>query len=341
MKKTFIILTALTFLFGLICNSLMADELPRDSDSPRRDVPEARQERAARGDRDRDPDASNSQRGRMRGRPAMSNEAMAMELDRLKAENDLLKDEVQHLKQELLELLVDQIERQREQIDNLRMMMEEQYDFMRRLWEDQQHFTRGLLEKEYEMRATQTHLEIRRLEMMGEEGRNEEEENIERMLMEIEHAIEEDPEDPGLRVKLAYTYWEVDDPERAMEQFKMALTIDPDFDEAFHGLEKLREEYPDISREPRELHGAMGRVVFANKEGVKLETEEGHMEFIVPYRKTEEGEQALNDDVAELVGSLDTGVLVKILWDEKEDHRIIRRIERIEDEDRDEEHNEE
>jgi len=217
----------------------------------------------------------------------------------------------------MIRLLSIQLERQNEEIERLRRMLEEQHEF-----------TRRLLEREYEMRKEQFFMEKR------DWRPDDREPNIERDIMRLEEEVERRPNDLELRMKLAHVYREVDNMDAAIEQYKTALEIEPDFDRAFHELERLRAIFPDESRKPeRPLEDIVGTVISVNKEEIKLEPPEGDaIVFRVPFRQMDDGSWALDEDMAELVSSLQPGTRVRIVWRADEDSMFIHRIERIEDE---------
>ena len=100
-------------------------------------------------------------------------------------------------------------------------------------------------------------------------------------------------------------------------------------------MEELRAQFPDISRRPAEkpLKDAAGKVVSANKEEVKLEIFEGDaVTFKVPFIQAEDESWLPNEDFAEFTSSLQPGMRVRIVWEETDCCRIIRKIERIEGE---------
>ena len=179
----------------------------------------------------------------------------------------------------------------------------------------------------------------------------ENEGNIERDIEEVQEALKRNPNDPELHTKLAHLYLEVDHLDAAVEQYKMALSINPDFDPAFRGLEELRAKYPDISRELREerpegdpdisrdpeperpLEDNAGTVVSADKRHITLKTFEGEtFTFRVPLRRKDDGSWVLNEDFAEYAGSLKPGTQIAIVWEEVDGNRVIRKIERMEEE---------
>ena len=262
------------------------------------------------------------------------NDGLLAELAHLREENRALREEVRELKDDMIRLMSDQIERQQEQINSMRGMLEQQYEFMQ-----------GIIRAEFELRMAQQQMGMREFEM---ERRNDEG-NIERELNEIRSAVERDPNNPELRTKLGNVLWEVGDFHGAFEQYKTALSINPDFGPAFEAMERLREEFPDLSREMREreperdreperererpVEDAAGTVISANKEELKLKTWEGEIiTFRVPFIRRDDGSWALNEDLAHFVGSLEPGARVGLLWEEVEGRRVIRRIEPLEEE---------
>ena len=339
MKRVFMIFAALTVIFGFWCTSPMAQDAGE----------RAEESGEARIERDEDSDEHAEQEGHWDegddDRPEGLYERLFAELERQREENRALRSEVQHLKEEIVHLLSDQIQRQQEEIHNLRMMLEHQNEFMR-----------GLMKEEFEIRKTREVFgarwddknmdEMMRMRM----GMGENEGNIERDIGEAEEALRRNPNDPELHTKLAHLYLEVDNPDAAMKQYKIALSIDPNFDPAFHGLEELRAKYPDISREPgpdwggdpdmpnwigepepeRPFEKNAGTVVSADKRQITLKTFEGEtFTFRVPLRQKDDGTWVLNEDFAGYAGSLEPGTRIAILWEEVDGGRVIRRIERI------------
>ena len=315
MKRVFMILAALTVIFSLWCTSLIAEEIEAPIE------------------RDEDRNRPMEQEGHLddRDRPEGLYERLFADLEHHREENRALREEVRSLKDEIVRLLSDQIQRQQEEIDNLRMMLEQQNEFMR-----------GLMREEFEIRKTREVFGARRPDMDDMDmmmrmrmGMGEGEANIERDIEKIQEALKENPNDPELHTKLAQLYQEVDHLDAAIEQYKTALSIDPDFDPAFRGLEELRAKYPDISREPgpeRPLEDNAGTVVSADKREITLRTFEGEtFTFRVPSRQKDDGLWVLNEDLAEYAGSLEPGMRIAILWEEVEGNRVIREIKRIEE----------
>jgi tetratricopeptide (TPR) repeat protein len=222
--------------------------------------------------------------------------------------------------------------------------------------QQQQEFMQGLLKMEYELRMVQQHMGKREFETNRNDD-DKDEEYIEREMREIRAAVERDPNNPELRTKMGYVLWEVGEFHAAFEQFKIALSIDPDFRPAFEALEKLREEFPDMSREMRErerdltrepeqdwnrepeqererpvAHDA-GTVVSANREEVKLLTAAGEtITFRVPFKRGEDNSRMVDKELAHLVGSLKPDARVEVWWEEVEGRRFIRRIHQLEEE---------
>jgi len=315
MKKVFVVLTIFIIIFSLWCTSLMAEEsgkIQKQGELKRED--------------DRNEHVESEIHSDERDQPEGLYERLFAELERQREENRALREEVRNLKEEIIHLLSNQVERQEDEITTLRTMLEEQYNFVREL-----------LEGEYELRKAKQLVEVRKFEMeMGEHGTNAP--DIEREIAEIQGAVERDPNNLELRVRLGDLYWKVDNIEGAFHQYKTALSINPDFDRAFQALEKLRAEFPDISRRPERereqpLERIAGTVVSANKEEIKLGVGEGDvLTFRVEFRRREDGSWALNEDLAEFAGSLEPGMRVGLLWQEEEGRRVIRRIERTENE---------
>ena len=258
-----------------------------------------------------------------------NDDKLLAELERQREENRELRDEVRELKDEIINLMSAQIERQQEQIYSMGEMLGQQQEFMQ-----------GLLKAEYELRMAQQRMGIRGFGMNRNDNN---EENIERELQEIKAAVERDPNNPELRTKLGHILREAGNFDAAFEQFKTALSIDPDFGPAFEALQGLREEFPDLSREMRKreperdrnrpVEDAAGTVISANKEELKLKTREGEIiTFRVPFRRKEDGSWALNEDIAHFVSSLKPGARVGLLWEEAEGRRVIRRIEPLKEE---------
>ena len=315
MKRVFVVLSIFTVIFSLGCTTLMAEESG-----------EIQKQSKIKRDNGRNEYVEQESHSDDRDRPEGLYERLFAELERQREENRALREEVQDLKEEIIHLLSDQVQRQQDEIMTLRTMLEEQYNFVRRL-----------LEVEYELRKTKQFVEARKFEMeMGEYGTNEP--DIEREIAEIQGAVERDPNNLELRIKLGEFYWKVDNIESAFHQFKTALSIDPDFDRAFEALEELRAAFPDISRWSEQeldqpLERIAGTVVSANKEEIKLRVGEGEvLTFRVGFRQREDGSWALNEDLAEFAGSLEPDMQVVLLWQEEEGRRVIRRIERIEKE---------
>lgn len=316
MKRVFVVLTIFTVIFSLWCTSLMAEESGEIQEQ---------------GELKRDDDQNGhvEQEGHLddRDRPEGLYERLFAELEHQREENRALREEIRHLREEIIHLLSNQVQRQQDEIMTLRTMLEEQYNFVR-----------GLLEGEYELRKAKQLVEVRKFEMeMGEYGTNAP--DIEREIAEIQEAVERDPNNLELRMKLGDLYWKIDKIEGAFHQYKTALSIDPDFAPAFEALEKLRAVFPDISRWPERegeqtLERIAGAVVSANKEEIKLRVGEDDdvLTFRVEFRRRDDGSWALNEDLAEFAGSLEPGMRVVLLWQEEEGRRVIRRIERIENE---------
>ena len=246
--------------------------------------------------------------------------SLIAEIERQREEIRGLREEVRSLREGLLQLLANQIERQWDEMNALREMQQQQFNFMQEM-----------LNREHEVRLEQ---------MMGGRERNRErerddEDNIEMMLRRVQEEVKRNPGDPELRVHLGHLYWRAENVEGAYRQFKAALEIAPDFGEAFESLEKLRMEFPDVSRIPVEkrLEDSAGEVISANKEEIKLQLFESDdvVTFKVPFVQNEEGQWVLNEDFAHFASSLEPGMRIKVLWQEMEDRRIIRKVERLED----------
>ena len=325
MKRVFMILVALIVIFSFWCTSPMAQDTGE----------RAEESGEAHIERDEDSDEHAEQEGHWDegddDRPEGLYGRLLADLERQREENRALREEVRSLKDEIVHLLSDQIQRQQEEIHNLRMMLEQQNEFMR-----------GLMREEFEIRKTREMFGAGRddkdMEMMMRMrmGMGENEGNIERDIEEVQEALKRNPNDPELHTKLAHLYLEVDHLDAAVEQYKMALSINPDFDPAFRGLEELRAKYPDISREPepeRPLEDNAGTVVSANKEEITLKTFEGEtFTFKVPSRQKDDGSWVLNKDMAEYARELEPGMQIAIVWEEVEGNRVIREIRRMEKE---------
>ncbi|MFC1717090.1 hypothetical protein ACFL6S_25730 [Candidatus Poribacteria bacterium] len=311
MRKVFMVLVALAVIFSLSCISTMAEEARKESTGVRQT------QRSI--EKDHDPDEHIEREYKVIELPVGSYNRMVAELDRQREEIHSLREEVRSLREEIVQLLADLLERQWEEIHNLREMQQHQYNFMQEM-----------LSRENEIRLRQ---------VMGERNREwepeREEQNIEMELRHMQEQVERNPRDPELRLKLGHIYREVDNIDAAFGQFKAAIEIAPDFEPAYGALEDLRAQFPDVSRRPNEkpLEDSAGTVISANKEEIKLQVFEGDViTFKVPFIQNEEGKWVLVEDFAHFAGSLEPGMKVKILWQEMEDRRIIRRVERIEDE---------
>ena len=341
MKRVFMILVALIVIFSFWCTSPMAQDTGE----------RAEESGEAHIERDEDSDEHAEQEGHWDegddDRPEGLYGRLLADLERQREENRALREEVRSLKDEIVHLLSDQIQRQQEEIHNLRMMLEQQNEFMR-----------GLMREEFEIRKTREMFgagrddrDMDEMMMRMRMGMGENEGNIERDIEEVQEAMRRNPNDPELHVKLAHLYQEVDHLDAAIEQYKAALSINPDFDPAFRGLEELRTKYPDISREPRPdwpggdpdmpnwigepeqerpLEKNAGTVASADKRHIALKTFEGEtFTFRVPLRQKDDGSWVLNEDFARYAGSLEPGTRIAILWEEVDGGRVIRRIERI------------
>jgi tetratricopeptide (TPR) repeat protein len=252
------------------------------------------------------------------------NDKLIAEFERQREEIRALREEVRFLREGLLQLLANQMERQWEELNALREMQQHQYNFMQEM-----------LNREQEVRLDNMRRDDDR-NWEREKERERDGDEIEMMLKRDQEEVERNPGDPELRVHLGHLLWRVENIEGAYRQFKAALEIAPDFEEAFGSLERLRMEFPDVSRIPVEkpLEDSAGTVISANKEEIKLQIfgSDAVETFKVPFVQNEEGEWLLNEDFAHFAGSLEPGMRIKILWQKTEDRRIIHKIERLEDE---------
>lgn len=307
MKRVHMIFFALAVIFSLSCISLMAEE-DRTEYSGVEQTP---------GAVEKDSDWNEP--------TAVSYSRLVSELERQREEIRALREEVRSLREEILQLLITQLDRQWEEVKSLRMMQEHQYEFLQ-----------GMLKEEHNLRTRQfAEMREREPEWGRDKDKFEGEFNIGKELMHLQEQVELNPRDPELRMKLGHIYQEVDNIDAAFGQYKAALEVAPDFEPAFHALEELRMKFPDMSRKPAEkpLEDAAGEVISANKEEVKVAVFEGDaMTFKVPFIQNEEGAWVLNGDLSEYTGTLEPGMRVRIIWQQMEDRMVIRRIERMEDE---------
>jgi len=317
MRKVSVILVALAVILSLSCVSTMAQEVRKEYRVVKQ------KEGAVEKDSDRNENIKREYEivERITG---SSNNALIAELGRQREELQALREEIRSLREGLLQLLAMQIERQWEEMNALREMQQQQF-----------HFMQEMLGREHEGRFDRMNREDDR-ERDWTRERERDEDNIEMRLRRLQEEVERNPGNAELRVELGHFYWRLGDIEAAYRQFKAALEIAPDFEEAFGSLEKLRGEFPDISRVPVEkpLRDSAGEVISANKEEIKLQIFESDdvVTFNVPFVQNEVGEWVLNEDFAHFAGSLKPGMRIKILWQEMEDRRVIRKIERLEGE---------
>lgn len=315
MRKVCIVLVALAVILSLSCVSTMAQKVTEEYQVVKY------KEGAVKKDSDRNDNVKREYEiiERVAGSP---NNRLANEIERQREEIRGLREEIRSLREGLLQLLANQMERQWEEMHALREMQQQQ-----------SHFMQEMLGREHEVRLDN----MRRGDDRNRERERERdgEDNIEMMLRRVQEEVERNPGDPELRVHLGHLFWRAGNVERAYRQFKAALEIAPDFGEAFESLEKLRMEFPDVSRIPveRPLEDSAGEVISANEKEIKLQIFESDdvVTFKVPFVQNEEGKWVLNEDFAHFAGSLEPGARIKIFWQEMEDRRIIRKVQHLED----------
>jgi tetratricopeptide (TPR) repeat protein len=175
------------------------------------------------------------------------------------------------------------------------------------------------------------HLFREREEPREPERREEWRPRIEGEMRELEESVERRPDDIELRMKLARAYREAGKVEAAIMQYKAALEIKPGFDPPYKALKELGYRFPDEPRDrERPLEDSIGEVISTNEKEVKLKTREGEtVVFRVPHRQKDDGSWVLNDDLSEMAKSLERSDQVKIVWQEVEGRKVIRRMERV------------
>jgi len=384
MKRAFSILTVLVIIISLSCTFLIAEESGERRERTReREVEERREAQQAR---KKEAMEERMEQRRMREQPERLYERLFAELERQREEIRAL----------------------REEIADMRRMLEEQHAAMmpsrggmrygwRRGWAREQMLFRGRWEPERQdaqreidmaireteekverhpddlevrMRLAHLYLEVERVEdaihqyraiqdidpafdppydalaelkhkfphlfrereeQRESERREEWRPNIEGKIRELEEGVERHPDDIELRMKLARAYREAGKIEAAIMQYKVALEMRPDFAPPYKALKELGYRFPDEPRDrERPLEDSIGEVISTNEKEVKLKTREGEtVVFRVPHRQKDDGSWVLNDDLSEMAKSLERSDQVKIVWQEVEGRRVIRRMERI------------
>ena len=224
----------------------------------------------------------------------------------------------------LYDRLFEELERQRHEIRALREEIAE----LRRTLEEQSAPGRSRRGRRWEREGRPSR---ERGEM--ERPHTQREPDIEMEIRELQEAVERHPDNVDLRMKLGHLYRETDRVEAAVEQYKAVLEIRPDFDAPHRALKELGYRFPDTPREGKErLEDSAGEVISSNEREVVVRTREGDIvTFTVPSRQKDDGSWVLNQDLSEMAKSLKPDQKVKILWQEREEQRIIRRMERIEE----------
>jgi tetratricopeptide (TPR) repeat protein len=297
MKRVFVIITVLAVILSLSYGTLVAQERERGREVEKR-------EEADRADRRPDSDRRMEQEEGMRDRPEVP-------YDRLFAELRRQRDEIRAL---------------REEVAALRRMLEDQFALRRAR---QVRRGRELLRRWEEPEREPERGEFRE---RWEPERREIPEDIDRQIRDTREKLERHPDDMEVRMRLAHLYREVGKIEAAIEQYKEALKIAPDFDAPYQALKELGYRFPD---EPRDeevpLKDSVGEVISSSEKEVKVKTLEGDaVTFTVPSWQRDDGSWALNEDLSEMVKSLDPGARVKLFWREHEGLRVIQRMEKIE-----------
>jgi tetratricopeptide (TPR) repeat protein len=304
MKRVFVILTALAFILSLSYTFPLAQESGEKAG-------EAGEQR--------------SEEGRSL-EPVLHPEEFERATNRRRMEQER---RVSERPERLYDRLFAELERQREEIRALR----EEIAALRKMLEDQ-HASRKF------QRDRRRRIRPRRWESRREPERREpERRDIQRapdlhgQIRELEAGVERRPGDIELRMKLAHLYREAGKIEAAIEHYKAALEIDPDFDPPYRALQELGYRFPYESIERLEpLEDSVGEVISANEQEVELRTLEGEIvTFRVPSRQREDGSWMLREEYSRMAKSLEPGARVKIVWRESEGGKVIHAIERIEE----------
>jgi len=217
----------------------------------------------------------------------------------------------------------DQIQQLREEIMRLRRLIEErlQPQVRRGEGEPSRRFEQDRPREEYQMR---------------EEQRYERPMDIDSEIRMLEDKVSRDPKNVDAHMRLAHLYDERGRIEAAISQYEMVTKIRPDFDPPYTALERLRGQRREREAQSSEEFN-MGEVISSNMEEVTIKTLEGvTANFRVPRVRKDDGSWVPNMDIAQMAKSLDKGAKVKIFWNRVEDQKVIRRIEFLKMEKREE-----
>jgi len=154
--------------------------------------------------------------------------------------------------------------------------------------------------------------------------------NMDSEIRMLEEKVSKDPKNVDAHMRLAHLYDERGRIEAAISQYEMVTKIRPDFDPPYAALERLRNQRKEREARP-EGEFNMGEVISSNMEYVTIKTFEGKtVAFRVPRVKKDDGSLVPMMDIPE------KGARVRIFWNGVEGQKVIRRIEFLEREQREE-----
>ena len=155
--------------------------------------------------------------------------------------------------------------------------------------------------------------------------------NMESEIRMLEEKVRREPDNVDAHMRLGELYRQKGNINGAINQYEMVTKIRPDFDPPYSALERLRNQRKEREVQPKGEFN-MGEVISSNMEYVTIKTFEGKtVAFRVPRVKKDDGSWGPPKmDIPE------KGARVKISWNGVEGQKVIRRIEFLEKERREE-----
>jgi tetratricopeptide (TPR) repeat protein len=154
--------------------------------------------------------------------------------------------------------------------------------------------------------------------------------NMESDIRMLEEKVKREPNNAEAHMKLGELYSKRGKIDAAINQYEMVTKIRPDFDPPYAALERLRNQGKEREAQP-EGEFNMGEVISSNMEYVTIKTFEGNtVAFKVPRVKKDDGSWVSKMDIPE------KGARVKIFWNGVEGQKVIKRMEFLEKERREE-----
>jgi hypothetical protein len=170
-----------------------------------------------------------------------------------------------------------------------------------------------------------------RLQPQVRRGENEQQPmNMDSEMRMLEERVKREPNSVEAHMRLGELYSKRGKIDAAINQYEMVTKIRPDFDPPYAALERLRNQGKEREAQP-EGEFNMGEVISSNMEYVTIKTFEGNtVAFKVPRVKKDDGSWVSKMDIPE------KGARVRIFWNGVEGQKVIKRMEFLEKERREE-----